>query len=77
MKIKKIIIFQSSDNVINVDFYIKENKLHKNIDAYKLFLRYKINEQPWNIKNVIENNLFFSISQIDDKAYLFNIDKDF
>ena len=31
---------------MNVDFNIKKNKLYKNVDAYKLFVRYKINEQP-------------------------------
>ena len=38
-------------------------------------LRYKINEQFWDIKNVVENNLFFSTSQVYDKTYLFNINK--
>ena len=44
---------------------------------YKLSLRYKIDKQFRNIKNVIKNDLFFSIFQVDDKMYLFNIDKDF
>ena len=38
-------------------------------------MRYKINKQLWNIKNVVEHDLFFSTPQIDDKAYLFNVDK--
>ena len=45
MKIKKIVIFQINDDVANVDFDIKENKFHRDVDAYKLFLRYKINKQ--------------------------------
>ena len=44
MKIKKIVIFQISDDVINVNFNIKENKFHRDVDAHKVFLRYKINE---------------------------------
>ena len=44
-KKKKIVIFQLSDDVINVDLNIKENKFYKNADAHKLFLRYKINKQ--------------------------------
>ena len=42
-----------------------------------MLLRYKINKQSWNTKNVIKDNLFFSTSQIDDKTYFFNVDKDF
>ena len=29
---------------MSVDFNVKENKLYKNIDTHKLFLKYKINK---------------------------------
>ena len=38
-------------------------------------MRYKIDKQLWDIKNVIKNDLFFSTLQVDDKTYLFNVDK--
>ena len=44
MKIKKIVIFQSSDDVMDVDLNIKGNKFYKNVDAYELFLRYEIDK---------------------------------
>ena len=76
MKVKKIIIFQISDDGAYVDLDIKKNKLYRDVGIYKLFLRYKIDEQLWDIKGIIKNDLFFSTSQVGGKTYLFNVDKD-